>query len=447
MHTRMINNIFNCHPVLRADFPTMASSEAFLRRFSRRPGVFMTDCSTLDSPATRVSQAGGLSASAILLIEIALAAGGFGIGTGEFVIMGLLPEVATTYGVSVPQAGHVISAYALGVVLGAPIIAALAAKLPRKTLLLILMGTFALGNFMSALAPGFLSFTALRFITGLPHGAYFGVAALVASSMAPPHRRVRAVGRVMLGLTIATLIGTPIATFLGQLMDWRAAFLMVSAIGALAVALIAIYLPKDKVVEGASMLRELSAFGRVQVWLSMAVAAVGFGGMFSIFSYIAKTVTDTAGLPASMVAVVLALFGIGMNVGNVLGSRMADYSLNGTIGGMLAFNIALMSVFSLTAHNPIMLCICVFLTGCGFAACPAVQTRIMDVAAEAKTLAAATIHSAFNIANALGAWLGGLVITAGYGYGATGYVGAVLSALGLVIFLISIGLEQKTSRS
>ncbi|TPP10481.1 MFS transporter [Rhizobium glycinendophyticum] len=409
----------------------------------------MTDCSALASTPTRSSDAhtsvgSGLSATAILLIEIALAAGGFGIGTGEFVIMGLLPEVATTYGVSVPQAGHVISSYALGVVLGAPIIAALGAKLPRKTLLLILMGIFALGNFASALAPGFLSFTVLRFITGLPHGAYFGVAALVASSMAPPHRRVRAVGRVMLGLTIATLVGTPIATFLGQLMDWRAAFLLVAAIGALTVALIAIYLPKDRVVEGASMLRELSAFGRVQVWLSMAVAAVGFGGMFAIFSYIAKTVTDTAGMPASMVAVVLALFGIGMNVGNIVGSRLADYSLNGTIGGMLAFNVALMAVFSLTAHHPVMLCICVFLTGCGFAACPAVQTRIMDVAAEAKTLAAATIHSAFNLANALGAWLGGIVIAAGYGYGATGYVGSALSALGLVVFAISVALEKKS---
>ncbi len=407
----------------------------------------MTDCPSLTpSLDTDVREVPPLTPSTIRLIEVALAAGGFGIGTGEFVIMGLLPEVAQTYGVTVPQAGHVISAYALGVVIGAPIIAALAAKLPRKTLLLLLMGLFALGNFASALATQFSAFTALRFVTGLPHGAYFGVAALVAASMAPPNRRVRAVGRVMLGLTIATLVGTPIATFLGQLMSWRAAFLMVAVIGAITVALIALYLPKDEVAEGASIRRELSAFTRLQVWLSFGVAAVGFGGMFAIFSYIAKTVTDTAGLPASMVAVVLALFGIGMNVGNIVGSRMADYSLKGTIGGMLAFNIALMAVFSLTAHNPVMLCICVFLTGCGFAACPAVQTRLMDVAADAQTLAAATNHSAFNIANAIGAWLGGLVIAAGYGYGATGYVGSVLSALGLVIFLISIALEKKPSR-
>ncbi|MCM2395299.1 MFS transporter [Rhizobium sp. S95] len=404
----------------------------------------MTDCTALPSSSSDRDQASpALTPMMVLLIEIALAAGGFGIGTGEFVIMGLLPDVATTYGVSVPDAGTVITAYALGVVVGAPIIAVLAAKLPRKTLLLALMGVFALGNILSALAPGFWSFTALRFITGLPHGAYFGVAALVAASMVPPHRRARAVGRVMLGLTIATLIGTPIATFIGQQMNWRSAFFMVGAIGALTVLLIALYLPKDKVAEGASVRRELGAFARLQVWLTLAVAAVGFGGMFSIFSYIAKTTTDTAGMPASMVAIVLALFGIGMNVGNVVGSRMADYSLKGTIGGMLAFNVVLMAIFSLTAADPVMLCICVFLTGCGFAACPAVQTRLMDVAADAQTLAAASNHSAFNIANALGAWLGGLVIANGYGYGATGYVGSALSLLGLVVFLISIALERK----
>ncbi|MCY1664129.1 MFS transporter [Rhizobium sp. SL86] len=406
------------------------------------PAVYPSASSTASQPDEQTR----LSPLSVALIELALAVGGFGIGTGEFAIMGLLPNVASTYGVSIPQAGHVISAYALGVVIGAPIIAALAAKLPRKTLLLLLMSLFALGNALSALAPAFGSFTLMRFITGLPHGAYFGVAALVAASMAEPHRRARAVGRVMLGLTIATLIGTPLATFLGQMMSWRAAFLLVAGIGAITVALIAIYLPKDKVAEGASIRRELSAFTRLQVWLCFAVAAVGFGGMFSIFSYIAKTTTDTAGLPTGMVAIVLTLFGIGMNVGNVLGSRMADYSLKGTIGGMLAFNIVMMSVFSLTAHTPVMLCVCVFLTGCGFAACPAVQTRLMDVAADAQTLAAATNHSAFNIANALGAWLGGLVIAAGYGYGATGYVGAVLSALGLAVFAVSVILERRESR-
>ncbi len=387
------------------------------------------------------------SRTAVALVTLALAVGSFGIGTGEFVIMGLLPEVASTFGVTTPQAGHVISAYALGVVVGAPVIAVLAAKIARRTLLLLMMAIFAAGNISSAFAPTFESFTALRFITGLPHGAYFGVAALVAASMVPVHRRVRAVGQVMLGLTIATLIGTPIATFLGQLLNWRAAFMMVGAIGLATMMLIALFLPKDRVEEGASIARELGALTRIQVWLSLGVAAVGFGGMFSIFSYVATTTTEVAGLGTAMVPVVLALFGIGMNVGNIVGSRLGDISIKGTIGGMMIFNIVIMTLFSLTAANPIMLCICVFLIGCGFAACPAVQTRLMDVAADAQTLAAASNHSAFNIANALGAWLGGLVISWGFTAAATGYVGAVLSVAGLAVFAVSVGLERRTGRA
>lgn len=408
--------------------------------------IAVADEPGLDRPREEVQGPAALSPAAILLIQLALAVGGFGIGTGEFVIMGLLPEVAATYGVSIPAAGYVITAYALGVVVGAPIIAVLSAKLRRRTLLLGLMAVFAVGNILSALAPDFVSFTVLRFLTGLPHGAYFGVAALVAANLVPAHRRARAVGRVMLGLTIATLIGTPIATFLGQMLSWRAAFLLVGLIGAATVALLWWFQPRDTVQEGASIRRELGAFGRVQVWLALAVAASGFGGMFAIFSYIAKTTTDVANLPVSMVSVVLALFGIGMNVGNVAGSRLADISLKGTIFGMLAFNVVIMTVFSLTAANPWMLFLCTFFTGCGFAACPAVQTRLMDVAGDAQTLAAASTHSAFNLANALGAWLGGLVIAWGFGYAATGYVGAVLSVIGLGVFALSVALEKKGAR-
>jgi MFS transporter, DHA1 family, inner membrane transport protein len=247
----------------------------------------------------------------------------------------------------------------------------------------------------------------------------------------------------MLGLTIATLIGTPIATYLGQLLNWRVAFMMVGAVGALTVLMITLFQPKDKVQDGAGVLRELGALKRVQVWLALGVAAIGFGGMFSIFTYIASTTTEVARMSTGMVPVVLALFGIGMNVGNVVGSRLADISLKGTIGGMLAFNVVIMSLFSLTAANPAMLCICVFLVGCGFAACPAVQTRLMDVAADAQTLAAASNHSAFNIANALGAWLGGLVISWGLTAAATGYVGAILSLGGLAAFTLSVVLERR----
>ncbi|MDV4160317.1 MFS transporter [Rhizobium leguminosarum] len=383
------------------------------------------------------------SAMTVALVQLALACGGFGIGTGEFAIMGLLPNVADTFSVTTPQAGYVISAYALGVVVGAPVIAVLAAKMARRTLLLTLMLIFAAGNISSAMAPTFESFTLLRFVTGLPHGAYFGVAALVAASMVPVHRRARAVGRVMLGLTVATLLGTPLTTFFGQSLDWQVAFFSVGVLGLLTVALIWFYVPKDRVSEEAGFLRELGAFRRPQVWLTLGIAAVGYGGMFAMFSYIASTTTEVAMLPETAVPIMLVLFGVGMNAGNFIGSWLADKSLLGTIGGSLIYNVVVLTTFSLTAANPYMLGLCVFLVGCGFAAGPALQTRLMDVAADAQTLAAASNHSAFNIANAIGAWLGGLVIAAGYGFAATGYVGAVLSFLGLFVFAASLRLERR----
>ncbi|MBX5162986.1 MULTISPECIES: MFS transporter [unclassified Rhizobium] len=391
------------------------------------------------------SQDEGLpSATTVALVQLALACGGFGIGTGEFAIMGLLPNVAKTFSVTTPQAGYVISAYALGVVIGAPVIAVLAAKMARRTLLLTLMLIFAAGNIFSAMAPTFETFTLLRFVSGLPHGAYFGVAALVAASMVPVHRRARAVGRVMLGLTVATLLGTPLTTFFGQSLDWQIAFFSVGVLGLLTVALIWFYVPKDRVSEEASFLRELGAFRRPQVWLTLGIAAVGYGGMFAMFSYIASTTTEVAMLPETAVPIMLVLFGVGMNAGNFIGSWLADKSLLGTIGGSLVYNIVVLTTFSLTAANPYMLGLSVFLVGCGFAAGPALQTRLMDVAADAQTLAAASNHSAFNIANAIGAWLGGLVIAWGYGFAATGYVGAALSFLGLFVFAASARLERRS---
>ncbi len=384
-----------------------------------------------------------LSRLAHILIELALAVGGFGLGTGEFAIMGLLPNMAQEFSVTPSQAGYVISAYALGVVIGAPVIALAAARMARRDLLLMLMGIFAVGNILSAVAPTFASFTALRFVTGLPHGAYFGVAALVAASMVPVHKRASAVGRMMLGLTVATLVGTPLATFFGQALSWRVAFLAVGIIGLVTVAMIFFYLPKDKVAEGAGFARELGAFKRKQVWLTLGVAAVGYGGMFAVFTYIASTATEVAKMPESMVSLLMALFGVGMITGNLVGGFLADRSIMGTIGGSIAYNAVVLTLFSLTAANPALLCFCTFLIGCGFAAGPAIQTRLMDVAADAQTLAAASNHSAFNIANALGAWLGGLVIAWGYGFAATGFVGALLSAAGMLVFAVSYMLDRK----
>jgi DHA1 family inner membrane transport protein len=384
---------------------------------------------------------------AVALIELALAVGSFGIGTGEFAIMGLLPNVAQEFNVTTPEAGYAISAYALGVVVGAPIIAVLAAKLARQTLLLLLMAVFAVGNAVSAVAPTFESFVLLRFLTGLPHGAYFGVAALVAASLVPPNKRTQAVARVMLGLTVATLLGTPLATWFGQILSWRIAFGAVGFMGALTVVLIWLFLPRDQVQEGASPMRELGAFRRKQVWFTLGIGAVGFGGLFSVFSYIASTATEVAGMPESAVPVMMALFGSGMIVGNLVGAWFADRNLMATIGGVLACSAVVMTVLWLTAENPYMLSACVFLVGCSVAIGPALQTRLMDVAADAQTLAAALNHSAFNVANALGAWLGGLAIAAGYGFASTGWVGAVLAVAGLVVFGLSLASDQGSERS
>jgi DHA1 family inner membrane transport protein len=374
----------------------------------------------------------------VQLAEFALAVGGFGIGTGEFGIMGLLPDVAGDIGVSIPVAGHVISAYALGVVVGAPVIAVLAAKLSRRMLLLALMTVFAAGNVASALAPDYGWLVVLRFLTGLPHGAYFGVASLVAARMAQPNQRARAVGRVMLGLAVATLVGVPLATSFGQTLGWRAAFTVVGAIGALAILLIWRFVPVDAADADASPLRELGALRRLQVWLTLGIGAVGSGGMFAVFSYITPTLVNVAGIRESLVPFVLCVFGTGMIIGNVAGSRLADRALLPTIGGLLVWNAIVLGLLVFTAGHAWLAVTNVLLIGTGFAVVPGLQTRLMDVAADAQTLAASLNHSAFNIANALGAWTGGLTIAAGYGWTSTGWVGTSFALGGLGVFAMSL---------
>lgn len=383
-----------------------------------------------------------LSPNQIRIAELALAIGSFAIGTGEFAAMGFLPNVATGFGVPVPEAGRIISAYALGVVVGAPLFAVLGAKLSRRTLLLLLMGLFAAGNLASALAPTFGALGALRFASGLPHGAYFGVASLVAAGMAGPAARARAVGRIMLGLTVATLFGTPLATWTGQFLGWRTAFAAVGALGAVTVGLVALHVPRDRVQRGAGPLRELGALREPQVWLTLGMAAIGFGGMFAVFSYITPTLVEVSGIPRVFVPLVLMIFGAGMIVGNLVGPGLADRALLPTIGGVLIWNMTVLALFSMTAHFAPAAVLFVFLIGTGFAVVPAFQTRLMDVGKEAQTLAAALNHSAFNIANALGAWLGGVVISAGYGWASTGWVGALLALTGLGVFGASLALER-----
>ncbi len=396
-------------------------------------GPLPQDISTPDTSA--------LSPRAVGLATLALSVGSFGIGTGEFAIMGLLPQVANDLHVSAPDVGHLISAYAMGVVVGAPLITVLAASASRRILLFVLMAVFVLGNLASALAPGYLSLTLFRFLTGLPHGAYFGIAGLVAASMVGPKKRGQAIGRVMLGLTVAALIGNPVATWLGQWMGWRSAFATVGIIGAVTIGMLALYLPRQVGLETSSAARELGAFTRSQVWLTLATGAIGFGGLFAVFSYVAPTVTEITGLTSAAVPVALAAIGVGMILGNLAGGWLADRALMPGIAAILAWSALVLVAFPFTAHNPWLAMINLVLIGTTVGLGPALQIRLMDVAADAQTLAAAMNHSSFNLANALGAWLGGVVITAGYGWTSTAWVGAILAVAGLLVFGVSASLH------
>ncbi|WPB59501.1 MFS transporter [Xylophilus sp. GOD-11R] len=367
-----------------------------------------------------------------------MAVGSFAIGTGEFAIMGLLPDVAHDIGVTIPQAGHVISTYALGVVVGAPVLAVATAGWRQRSLLVALMLFFALGNFASAMAPGYSWLAVLRLLAGLPHGTYFGVSALVAASLAPPGRRAQAVAQVMLGLTAATVVGVPLAAWLGQALGWRAAFAMVGCIALLAAVLAWRWIPDRPPLAGASAMRELGALARPQVWVTLGIGAIGFGGLFAVFSYVKPTLMEVAGVSEAAIPWALALLGMGMVVGNIVGAKLVDRALMPAIGGILVWSAAVLALFCLTAPHAPLAFANLFLVGTTIALGPALQVRLMDVAGDAQSLAAALNHSAFNFANALGAWLGGVAISAGLGWTSTGWVGALLALGGLPLFALAL---------
>jgi MFS transporter, DHA1 family, inner membrane transport protein len=375
------------------------------------------------------------------LVHSALAVGGFAIGTTEFATMSLLPFFARDLGIDEPTAGHVISAYALGVVVGAPLIAILSARMARRTLLIVLMSVFALANGLSALAPTYHWMLLFRFLSGLPHGAYFGIAALVAASLVPSERRTQAVGRVLLGLTIATIIGVPFANWLGQAMGWRWGFAVVAFLAILTATLVSIFAPRDRVEAGASPLRELGALKRGQVWLTLATGAIGFGGLFAVYTYLASTLMAVTGVSAATVPIALAAFGVGMTAGNLIIPRFADRALMPTAGALLVWSAVALALYPLAAGRVWSILLDVMAIGLGGALGTVLQTRLMDVAGDAQALAAALNHSAFNTANALGPWLGGMAIAAGYGWTSTGWVGCALALAGLAIWAISARAE------
>ena len=378
----------------------------------------------------------------------ALSLGGLAIGTTEFASMGVLPGFAADLGVSVPVAGAAISAYALGVVVGAPLIALVGARWPRKRLVVALAVFLVVANALSALAPSFVPFVALRFLAGLPHGAYFGTAAVLGAALVPPERRARALATVMLGLTIANIVGVPAATWLGETLGWRSAYVAVTAIALVTVLAVVTLVPNPREAGGGSIRGELTALTRPQVWLTLGVIAAGFGGLFAVYSYINPILTNQAGVGATTVPLMLGALGVGMTIGNVAGGRFAEKAPRLTIAVALVAYAGVLVAFTLAAHDAVAATVGLFALGfVGMSAGPALMGRLIDFAAEGPSLAAASFHSAFNVANALGAAIGGVVLAAGLGYDAPAAVGAALPLVGLAVLAVSVGLERRTARA
>ena len=378
-----------------------------------------------------------LSRGAVALVLVALAMGGFAIGVTEFAAMSILPDLAAGLGVDAPTAGHVISAYAAGVVVGAPILAVLGARLPRWRLLIGFMALFAIGNVASALAPTYGWMLVFRFLSGLPHGAYFGVAALVAASVVPLHFRTRAVSTRLMGLTVGTVLGVPVVNIISHAYGWRWTFAIVGVLAVTTMALVALFAPRDPAHPDASPWRELGALKRGQVWLTLGVGAVGFGGMFAVYAYLASTLQAVTGAGADVMPWVFAVFGVGMFMGNILGAWAADHVGFKAAGGLLLWSAAALALYPMAAPHLWATMIVVFLIGAGGGLGSILQTRLMDVAGDAQTLAAALNHSAFNTANAIGPLLGGMAIAAGYGWTSTAWVGVGLSLGGFAIFVVA----------
>jgi DHA1 family inner membrane transport protein len=377
------------------------------------------------------------------LALLALAISAFGIGTTEFVMMGLLPNVATDLHVSVPTAGYLVSAYAIGVVVGAPLLTALGSRLPHKRVLVLLMALFTVGSLASALAPGFGTLVAARFLAGLPHGAFFGVGAVVAARLADDGRGARAIARMFLGLTTANIIGVPVATLLGQHLGWRATFVVVAAIGLAAMAAITLLVPELPAERRAGLRCEVGALRDRQVLLGLLTTVFGFAGVFAVYSYFASLLTQVTGLSGSRVTLVLALFGVGATLGALFAAPLTDRAPRPTLYAALGTLAVVLALFPLAVQHVATALVAAVLLGLvGFATTTPLQMMVMNKARHAPTLASASNQAAFNLANAGGAWLGGLAISAGWGWTSPAYVATALAAIGLLIALLAGALDR-----
>lgn len=367
----------------------------------------------------------------------AMAIGTFAIGIGEFVMMGLLPNVGADFSTPPQQTGHLISLYALGVVVGAPLITLVFARSPKKLLLIGLMAIYAFSNIASAQADSFTQLQWLRFISGLPHGAYGGVVCLLAAAMVKKQQRGMAVTMVMMGLTVAILMGNPLATWFGQLLDWRTVYRGVGITALIAAILISVAVPVVKQHQPSRTRTELTALKNKQVLLTLAIGSIGFGGMFAVLSYLAPTLLEATGVNQGWIPIALLIYGVGSFVGSLVGGWATDVNMKWAIGGALAWATLVLFAFPFSVKGLHSILPMVFLLGTTAALVPTLQVRLMDVAGQAQTLAASLNHAAFNIANGLGAYLGGLAIVSPLSWQGTGWVGCLLAAFGLLIFFIT----------
>jgi DHA1 family inner membrane transport protein len=374
----------------------------------------------------------------------ALAAGAFGIGTTEFVIMGLLPELSADLGVGLSTAGLLVTGYALGVFVGAPIVTPLMSRLQRKTVLLGLMLLFTVGNLACALAPNYGALMAARVLTSFAHGAFFGIGSVVATGLVAADKKASAIALMFTGLTLANVMGVPLGTWLGQHFGWRSTFWAVTAVGIVAMAAIALLVPRSRDDHRAHFGQELRTLVRPQVLLGFLMTVLGFGGVFAAFTYIAPILTQLAGFHDSAVSPILLLFGIGLVIGNTLGGKFADRRLMPTLIATLLILALLQAVFTFTVHAQIATVITVGLLGAaGFATVPPLQMRVLEKAAAAPNLASAFNIAAFNLGNAAGAWVGGVTIDHGPGLAALPWVASLMTAGGLLVALFSWRLDRR----
>ncbi|MET8027081.1 MFS transporter [Streptomyces avermitilis] len=379
------------------------------------------------------------------LALLALAIGAFGIGTTEFVIMGVLPQVAHDFSVTIPTAGWLVSGYALGVVVGAPLLTALGTKVSRKKMLMFLMALFVVGNALSAFAPSFGVMLIGRVVASLAHGAFFGIGSVVAADLVAPEKKASAISLMFMGLTIANIVGVPLGTYIGQAAGWRVTFTIVAALGIVGFLGVAKLVPEMGRPKTENVRTEFAAFRNVQVWLAMAMTVLGYGGVFAAITYISPMMTEVAGYTEGAVTWLLVLFGIGMFLGNLLGGKFADRALMPMLFTTLAALTAALLLFTATAHNKVLAAITLSLIGAlGFATVPPLQKWVLDQASAAPTLASAANIGAFNLGNALAAWLGGIVIAAGLGYTSPNWVGALLSGTALLLAFLAAYLDRRT---